>query len=193
MQNFTAKHLTAVSLALALGAFGAQAACAQETSTEQTAASSESVSAAPVEPAAPAEAAPVEAEPAPAPQAPAVAQLNPIPAPPAGKGQVVFFRPSRMVGAAISVSVHEGGKGICKLTNGSYCIYVAEPGTTEYMVSLEATDSLRMEIEEGETYYVIEAMAMGVLAARPNLTPSTEAAFQAKKLKVSKAKPTDVK
>lgn len=124
-------------------------------------------------------------------EAPKVAMLNPIEAPPAGKGQIVFFRPSRFVGAAVSFSVREGDTGIGKLTNGTYFVHVADPGVKEYNISFETRDTLRMEIEEGETYYVIQAIGMGIVAARPNLTPSTEEAFQEKKLKVSKAKATD--
>jgi len=123
----------------------------------------------------------------------AVTKLNEIGAPPAGKGQIVFFRPARFVGMAVSFSVREGDTGIGKLTNGTYFVHAADPGVKEYNISFEARDTLRLEVEEGETYYVIQSVAMGVLAARPNLTPSTEEAFQEKKLKVTTAKATDRK
>ena len=96
-----------------------------------------------------------------------------------------------MSGWALNFSVHEGNTGIGKLTNGSYFIHVTDPGTKEYTIESEARDTLRMEVEEGETYYVIQGIAMGVFIGRPNLTPSTEAVFQEKKLKVSTAKATD--
>ncbi|BBF80835.1 hypothetical protein EM6_1421 [Asticcacaulis excentricus] len=122
-----------------------------------------------------------------------MAKLNPVDPVPEGKGQIVFFRPSRFVGAAVSFSVREGDTGIGKLTNGTYFVHVAEPGTHEYNISFETRDTLRLEVEAGETYYVIQSIAMGVIGARPNLTPSTEEAFQEKKLKVTKAKATDRK
>lgn len=123
--------------------------------------------------------------------APAVAKLNDVPPPPPGKGQIVFFRPSRFVGMAVSFSVREGDKGVGKLTNGTYFILPVDPGVHEYNISFETRDNLRMEIEEGETYYVIQSIAMGIIGARPNITPSTEEAFQEKKLNVTKAKATD--
>lgn len=140
------------------------------------------------------------AEPVPAPvaapttvAAEAIAGLNPIDAVPTGKGQVVFFRPARMTGMAVSFSVREGDTGIGKLTNGTYFVHVSDPGTKEYNISSEVKDTLRLEIEEGETYYVIQTIGMGVVMARPNLTPSTAAEFQNKKLKVTKATATDRK
>lgn len=91
----------------------------------------------------------------------------------------------------VSFSVREGDTGIGKLTNGTYFVWTADPGTHEYNISFEAKDTLRMEVEEGETYYVNQSLAMGVLGARPNLTPSTEAVFQEKALKLTKAHATD--
>jgi hypothetical protein len=175
----------------------ASTAVAQDaTTTEAAPAESASSSAAPAEPA---PAVPV-AEPAPAsqaapsaPAAPVVAKLNAVDAAPEDKAQIVFFRPSRFVGMAVSFSVREGDKGIGKLTNGSYFVHLTEPGIKEYNISFEARDTLKMEVEAGETYYVTQGIAMGVVAARPNITPSTESAFQEKALKVTKAKATDRK
>jgi len=163
---------------------------------------------APAEPAPPAEASPppavqpptaepapgpaAEAVPAPAP-APAPAATTLISAPPEGKGQVVFFRPSNFVGMAVSFSVHEGTKGVAKLGNGSYAVLAADPGPHAYSIQFEATDTLNMEVEAGETYYVKQTIGMGVVAARPHLTPSSQAEFEKLKLKVSKQKPTDLK
>lgn len=182
------RSTVAVGLAIGLALFGVQAAHAQDTTTTESsssvAASSESAVSAV------SEAATSESSAAPV-AAPAIAQLNAVPPPPEGKGQVIFFRPSRMAGMALSFSVHEGNTGIGKLNNGTYFVHITDPGDKAYTISSEATDTLRLEVEEGETYYVIQAIGMGVFVGRPNLTPSTEAAFQAKKLKVSTAKPTD--
>jgi hypothetical protein len=186
MQFFSSKQAMALGVALALIASGTSSYAQTTTPAEATTAS------------APPEAAPVPT-PAPTPAsapvevAPAVAKLNEIGAPPEGKGQIVFFRPSRFVGAAVSFSVREANTGIGKLTNGTYFVHVTDPGIKEYNISFEARDTLRMEVEAGETYYVIQSIAMGVIGARPNLTPSSEEAFQAKKLKVTKAKATDRK
>ena len=46
---------------------------------------------------------------------------------------------------------------------------------------------LHMEIEAGETYYVIGSISMGFLVGRPNIAPSDQASFDkiADKLKLS--------
>lgn len=180
-------------LTLAIASLGAQNLSAQEAIPAATAPATNTASAPPETTSTPTTEAtkPVTPADAAAPEASNVALLNPIDAPPAGKGQVVFFRPARLTGMAVSFSVREGDTGIGKLTNGTYFVHVSDPGTKEYNISSETRDTLRLEIEEGETYYVIQTIGMGVLMARPNLTPSTAQEFQNKKLKVTKATATD--
>ncbi len=105
-----------------------------------------------------------------------------------GKGQIVFFRPSKMMGAAIGFKVREGETELGKLRNGKYFVASVEPGTHEYVVHSETKDKLTLEVEAGETYYVQGTLSMGVLAGRPNLSPSDEATFNgmSKKLKLAK-------
>lgn len=105
---------------------------------------------------------------------------------PADKAQIVFFRPSKFTGGAIGFKVREGEQELGKLRSGNYFIHLAEPGTHEYVVHSEAKDVLTMEVEEGETYFVQGTITMGVLAGRPNLSPSDEATFNgmASKLKL---------
>jgi hypothetical protein len=144
-------------------------------------------------PAAPAAAAP-EAKPAPAAAPAAAASSGRIAAPPAGKGQVVFFRPSKFVGMALSFSIHEGDTGVGKLGNGSYFVVAADPGPHAYSIQGEATDTLNLEVEAGETQYVQQTIGVGVVMARPHLTPSDQATFDhLGSLKVSEKKPTDLK
>lgn len=124
-------------------------------------------------------------------QAPAVASTainSLVGAAPEGKGQIVFFRPSKMMGAAIGFKVREGETELGKLRNGNYFIAAVEPGTHEYNVHGETKDVLTMEIEAGETYYVQGSLGMGIVAGRPNLSPSDETTFVglSKKLKPSK-------
>lgn len=45
----------------------------------------------------------------------------------------------------------------------------------------EAKDILTLEVDAGETYYVVGGITVGVLAGRPNLSPSDAAAFEAVK------------
>jgi len=159
---------------------------------------------------APAEAAPapapMEAAPAAAPQAAAstpapAAQANvapatlvvldadgKVPAAPAGKGQVVFFRPAKLLGAALTFSVRENDDAVAKVGNGHYFVVVTDPGAHAYQMKGEVTDTLNMEIDAGETYYVETGIGVGIVAGRPHMTPSSEEAFEqiSKKLKASK-------
>jgi hypothetical protein len=138
-----------------------------------------------------AEAAPPAAETAP-PAAPAQA-VGAIAPPPEGKGQVVFFRPSRLGGMALSFSVHEGDEGIGKLGNGSYFVQVTDPGPHTYTIQSEVTDSLTLEVDAGETYFVQQTIGMGIMVGRPHLSPSDTAAFEKGKLKLSTKTATDRK
>lgn len=47
----------------------------------------------------------------------------------------------------------------------------------------EAKDVLNLEIEPGETYYVVGSVSMGLMVGRPNIAPS-DAAFEAAKPKL---------
>ncbi|HEX7803657.1 MAG TPA: DUF2846 domain-containing protein [Pseudoxanthomonas sp.] len=112
-----------------------------------------------------------------------------IGAPPAGKGQIVFFREKKFVGGAVGYKVREGENELGKLSNGTYFVAVVEPGKHEYTVHSEAKDILNLEVEAGETYYVTGGITMGVFAGRPNLSPSDQAAFDALAGKLKPAKP----
>lgn len=138
----------------------------QPAATEQTAAADAAAPAAEATPPAPA------AETA----APAAALPQGISAPPEGKGQVVFFRPSRFVGAALSFTVRESEQDLGRLPNARYFVHVAEPGIHEYEIG--RNDTMRMEIEPGETYYAIQSTQMGIVAGRAVLSPSDQAAFE---------------
>ncbi|HEX9954596.1 MAG TPA: DUF2846 domain-containing protein [Allosphingosinicella sp.] len=99
-----------------------------------------------------------------------------VPAPPPGMGQVVFYR-SSMMGALISCRVHENGEVVNKLPPGKYFIHQTTPGAHEYSVKSEAKDTIRVEVEEGETQYVRCAIGMGIGVGRPNLSPQSRADF----------------
>jgi len=117
---------------------------------------------------------PAQAAPVAAPSEEAAAPA--IPPPPSGMGQIVFYRSSRM-GFAISCRVHENGQVVNRLPPGKYFIQVTTPGVHEYTVRSEATDRLRLEVEDGETYYVRCAIGMGIGLGRPNLSPQSREDF----------------
>ena len=64
-----------------------------------------------------------------------------------------------------------------KLGSGSYFVVPVEPGAHQYVVHSEAKDVLNIEVEPGETYYVIGTVTMGFMAGHPNLSPSDQATF----------------
>jgi hypothetical protein len=97
--------------------------------------------------------------------------------PPAGKGQIIFFREKKFAGSAIRYQVREGETELGKLISGGYFVVPVDPGTHQYVVHSEAKDILTLEVEEGETYYVVGTVTMGFLAGRPNLSPSDKATF----------------
>lgn len=102
-----------------------------------------------------------------------------IPPPPAGKGQVVFFRDKSIMGTGQWYTVHEGDQAVGKLTNGAYFVLVTDPGVHTYSASFEPEfkDKLRLEVDAGETYYVAGAMTKGVILGAADLTPSNRNAF----------------
>jgi hypothetical protein len=111
---------------------------------------------------------------APAPAA-APAQTGRIAAPPEGKAQIVFFRPSRFVGGALTFTIRENGTDLGRLPNGSYFVHVADPGIHEFEIG--RNDTMRMEVEAGETYYVNSRASWGVAAGRGNVAPSDQPMF----------------
>jgi hypothetical protein len=125
-----------------------------------------------------------EAAPAPAP----AAGDSLIGTPSEGMGQIVFFREKKFAGAAVKYKVREGETELGKLSSGTYFVASVAPGTHQYTVHSEAKDVLTLEVEAGETYYVLGSITMGFMAGRPNLSPSDEAAFNgmAKELKPAK-------
>jgi hypothetical protein len=108
--------------------------------------------------------------------------------PETGKALVVFFRPKNFVGGAIGFIVREKEAELGKLRNGNYFAIQVTPGAHEYIVHSEAKDITKIEVEEGETYFLKGEITMGFMAGRPNLSPSTVINFQSdlKKLKPSK-------
>jgi hypothetical protein len=103
-----------------------------------------------------------------------------LPAPPEGKGQIVFFRPGGM-GFAIGCSVNENGEKISSLGAGKYFILVTDPGTHEYTVKSEAKDTLALLVEEGETQYASCKIKMGIIVGRPDIRPASEGDFRNEK------------
>ena len=125
-------------------------------------------------PAPPAEASP-ETTPSEA-AAPAAALPAGISAPPEGQGQIVFFRPSRFVGGALTFTVRESEQELGRLPNARYFVHSAKPGIHEYEIG--RNDTLRLDVEAGTTYFVIQTTQIGVVAGRAVISPSDQVAFE---------------
>ena len=111
-----------------------------------------------------------------------------IATPPAGMGQVVFYRPGGM-GGLVSCRVNEGDKVVNRLPPGKYFVQQTTPGVHEYSVHSESKDVLRVNVEDGETQYARCTVRMGIMVGRPNLSTQDRADFEkrGKKLKLQAA------
>jgi len=111
-----------------------------------------------------------------------------LPKPAAGKGQVVFYRPSSM-GFAIKCTVRENGAMVGRVGAKRYYAIEVEPGTHNFTAKTEKTDTVAVQVEPDETSYVKCGISMGVMVGRPNLSPGTEEDFNksAAKLKPMEA------
>jgi hypothetical protein len=110
-----------------------------------------------------------------------------LPAPPPGKGQIVFFRSGTIMGAVMGCSVNENGQKVSSLGAGRYFVMVTDPGRHEFTVKSEAKDVLALEVEPDETQFATCMIKMGVFAGRPDIRPATEAEFREHK----RLKPVD--
>jgi len=117
-----------------------------------------------------------------------------IPPPPAGQGQVVFFRPKSLLGTGQWFNVREAGKALGRLSNGAYFILATNPGVHTYTAKFEPElkDHLKLDIAAGETYYVEGSLTGGLVIGAADLSPSDRGRFNkaAKDLKLAAA-PTD--
>jgi hypothetical protein len=102
-----------------------------------------------------------------------------LPPPVAGKGQVVFYRKPLFSLIPFNWKVREGKTEICLMMAGTYCIADVDPGTHTYEVHSEAKNDLTLEVDAGETYYVIGGISMGLIVNHPNITPAQKAQFDA--------------
>jgi hypothetical protein len=102
--------------------------------------------------------------------------------PPPGKARVVFFRPS--VGLSIMTGFKirlgpEKGRELGTSINGEWFTVTLDPGRYEFTGTQERRDSLFVELEPGETYFVQAKVLTGLWAGHPNLFPAERAVFAA--------------
>jgi hypothetical protein len=105
-----------------------------------------------------------------------------IGAPATGKAQIVFFRPGTIIGAALGCTVHENGREVARLGAGKYYVVTADPGKHVFSTKGQAADTLNLEVESDETYFVKCKIGNGTISGAPELEPSDRDSF-AKKAK----------
>lgn len=113
--------------------------------------------------------------------------------PPAGMGQIVFWRPGTIMGMALGCTVHEDDKEVARLGSGKYYVVAATPGKHLYFTTGEATDKLNLEVESGDTYFVKCSIGMGIMAGRANLSPSDRETFAKKAKGMTQWSPREAK
>jgi hypothetical protein len=123
---------------------------------------------------------PVATAAAPAPSAdwPEKAALD-VPPPPKGMGQVVFYRPDSLSWKMIGCTIREDDRKVSSLGSGRWFAYVAPAGVHAFRVTSETSDSLRLNVEAGETQYVSCRLRASVLIARPVIRPEAASGFHA--------------
>jgi hypothetical protein len=104
---------------------------------------------------------------------------TPVPPPPPGLGQVVFFRQKSMAGAGLWFNVREHGQALGKLDNGAWFAVPMTPGMHSFTAVSEPEfkDTLTLQVDPGETYFVEGLMTHGVVIGVADLTPSDKARF----------------
>ncbi len=126
---------------------------------------------------------------APAPASAPAASTDTVAPPPAGKGQVVFFRKGSMFGFPYWTNVRENGQSFGKLTNGVWFTAVVDPGAHQFDTSVLGKDSIKLQVDPGETYYVEGKIAMQIVGYTIVMAPSDEATFAKAKKGLKMAPP----
>jgi len=95
------------------------------------------------------------------------------------KGLVVFYRPRKMTGAAISVNVHHADGVVGTLRNGTVLHRYLEPGQHQFWSEVISQDSVMINVEAGKIYFVRGETTIGVIVARPKFTQVDDATGRA--------------
>ena len=125
----------------------------------------------------PAAEAPAQAPPADSSSSKTEAPADKVGAPPTGKALVVFYRPLAP-GMLLGFTIREGDTEIAKVGSSSYQVVPVDPGPHAFTIKSEVTDTLRIEADAGEVYYVKQTMHMGLIVGRPHLDLSDKASFE---------------
>jgi hypothetical protein len=111
--------------------------------------------------------------------------------PPAGEGQIVFFRRKSLLGTGQWFKVRENGAALGKLNNGVYFVDVTDPGRHTFTATMEPElkDHLTLEVAPGQTYFVEGTLTKALVVGAADLTPSDRATFDHVSAKLKAAPP----
>jgi len=88
---------------------------------------------------------------------------------PQGKGLVYVYRPSGVVGCAVSFDVYAGNENLGRLLPGGYLTYFANPGELELWGKTEAKGSITLDVKANQIQYVKGSLSVGFFVGRPVL------------------------
>jgi hypothetical protein len=102
-----------------------------------------------------------------------------VPPPPAGEGQVIFFRKKSLLGIGQWFNVRENGKALGKLSNGAYFVQITDRGLHTYTATMEPElkDHLTLQVDPGETYFVEGTFTKGLVVGAADISPSDRTTF----------------
>ncbi|HET7364571.1 MAG TPA: DUF2846 domain-containing protein [Burkholderiales bacterium] len=92
-----------------------------------------------------------------------------IPAVPAGKGRVYFYRTNTMFGGAITSDITMNGRVVGRSVRGSFFYVDENPGDCKASASTEVEREVSFTLSPGETKYIRSTVSMGALVGRVNL------------------------
>src|SRR5689334_16950186 len=92
-----------------------------------------------------------------------------------GESKVVFCRPSRFAGSAVTFSLWDGVRLIGFAESGSYFEYRCSPGKHLFIAEAEGDKAVDADLSARKTYYIWVTPRMGVLSANVGLTPVNQA------------------
>jgi len=88
-----------------------------------------------------------------------------------GESKVIFCRPSRLTGGALTFSLWDGTKLMGFAASGSHFEYRCSPGKHLFLAEAESDKAIDADLGGRKTYYVWVTPRMGFLTANVGLTP----------------------
>ena len=120
-------------------------------------------------------------------------ELSVVPTVEEDESLVFFYRQSKFTGSGVRIRIHEGDDYIGALGSGTYFFYRTDPGEHTFWAKTEVIESLTIDLEPNETYYIKGEIKMGAFVGRPRFTimHPLEGESRVKELKYATPRKTD--